>query len=83
MPKTLRIFFLLSFPLYLLNPFYGVVAIDTTVSGRILDNFKDSQEEILFESLPFTETGANDILTHEYKMNGLESLKNRLALVKQ
>jgi murein DD-endopeptidase MepM/ murein hydrolase activator NlpD len=82
MPKTLRIIFLVVFPVYLIAPFQLTVAIDTTTSGRILDNFKETQEEILFESLPFTETGANDILAHEYKMNGLDSLKSRLAVVK-
>lgn len=44
-------------------------AIDRTTSGRILDEFKDKQEELLFQTMPFTETGANDLLIHEYTMN--------------
>jgi murein DD-endopeptidase MepM/ murein hydrolase activator NlpD len=59
------------------------LAIDTTTSGRILDSFKNQQEAILFETAPVSLSGANDILMSEYTMNGLDSLKKRLALVTQ
>ncbi|MBP9779169.1 peptidoglycan DD-metalloendopeptidase family protein [Candidatus Gracilibacteria bacterium] len=59
----------------------GSWAIDRSTAGRILDDFKDRQEEILFQTIPFTETGANDLLIHEYTMNGLEALRSRLELV--
>lgn len=59
----------------------GSWAIDRTTSGRILDQFKTRQEEILFETIPFTETGANDLLLQEYTMNGLDALKSRLNLI--
>jgi murein DD-endopeptidase MepM/ murein hydrolase activator NlpD len=57
------------------------VAIDPTTSGRIIDNFKDQQKEILFESLPFSESGATMILEQEYIMNGLDGLRSRISLV--
>jgi murein DD-endopeptidase MepM/ murein hydrolase activator NlpD len=66
--------------LTLIVPF-GSLAIDRTTAGRILDNFKDKQQEILFESVPFTETGANDLLIHEYTMNWLEALGSRLDMI--
>lgn len=59
----------------------GSWAIDRSTAGRILDDFKDRQEEILFQTIPFTETGANDLLIHEYTMNWLEALRSRLELV--
>ncbi len=61
----------------------GSFAIDTKNSGRILDNFKERQEEILFESIPFTETWANDVMIHEYTMNGLAALKSRVDTMQQ
>lgn len=73
--KTTSIIFLC-----LMAPSIGV-AIDTTTSGRIIDRFKEQQKEILFESLPFTESGANMILEHEYAKNWLEWIKARLSLV--
>lgn len=57
------------------------VAIDPKTSGRIIDAFKEQQKEILFESLPFSESGANMILEHEYTMNGLDGLRSRLLLI--
>ena len=57
------------------------VALDPTTSGRIIDNFKEQEKDILFESLPFSESGANMILEHEYAMNGLDGLRARLSLV--
>ena len=56
-------------------------AIDTTRSGRILDNFKSQQEEILFESSPVDIADASSVLEQEYAMNGLQSLKTRLKLI--
>ena len=56
-------------------------AIDPKTSGRIIDNFKEQQKEILFESLPFSESGAEMILQQEYVMNWLEWLKSRLSLM--
>lgn len=47
----------------------GSSALDRATSGRILDDFKERQEELLFNSLNFTETGASDLLVHEYTMN--------------
>lgn len=83
MPKTLRIFLISIFLIFIVAPVSFSVAIDSTTSGRILDNFKQNEEDILFESLPFNETGASDLLSHEYKMNGLDALKSKIALVKQ
>lgn len=60
-----------------------VTAIDTTTSGRILDNFKESEYKILFETLPINQTGSEALLEHEYRMNGLEWLKNKLASMQQ
>ena len=57
------------------------VALDPTTSGRIIDNFKEQQSEILFESLPFAQSGADILLENEYAMNWLEWLKARLSLV--
>lgn len=57
------------------------VALDPTTSGRIIDRFKEQQSEILFESLPFSESGAEMILQNEYAMNGLDGLKSRLRIV--
>lgn len=77
MPKILPTSFLIFFIFSFLSPVIGS-AIDPTTSGRILDNFKEKQEEILFESAPLDITDASKILEQEYAMNGLESLKNRL-----
>ena len=38
------------------------IAIDATTSGRILDNFKNQQEDILFESSPIEVVDSNRIL---------------------
>lgn len=51
--------------------------------GGAIDAFKTRHEKILFESLPFTASGANDILEQEYKMNGLKALETRLAEVEK
>lgn len=56
-------------------------AVDPVTTGKIVDNFKTQHEKILFESLPFTATGANEVLEYEYRMNGLEALKSRMAEV--
>lgn len=56
-------------------------ALDPNATGKMIDNFKARQEKILFESLPFTASGVNDVLEQEYKMNGLEALKTRMAEV--
>lgn len=77
MQKIFHTTFLIIFILSFLSPTTGV-AIDPTTSGRILDNFKEKQEEILFESSPLDITDASKVLEQEYAMNGLESLKNRL-----
>lgn len=47
----------------------SAIAIDTSRSGMIIDNFKARHEKILFETMSFTETGANEILEYEYRMN--------------
>ncbi|PID83965.1 hypothetical protein CSB09_03555 [Candidatus Gracilibacteria bacterium] len=54
-------------------------AIDTGSSGNIINAFKQKEKQILFESLPFTAGSTNGILEQEYKMNGLESLKQKIA----
>lgn len=61
--------------------FSSVLAIDSATSGKIIDNFKTRHEEILFETLPTSATGVNEILETEYRLNGLESLKNKLKSV--
>jgi len=58
-------------------------AIDATRSGAIVDNFKERHKVILFETLPFTDTGVNDILEQEYRMNGLDALKTRMAGIEE
>lgn len=35
---------------------YALIAIDTTTSARIIENFKEDQKEILFETLPVSES---------------------------
>ncbi len=82
MPKILSTTFLIFFIFSFLSPVIGS-AIDPTTSGRILDNFKEKQEEILFESAPLDITDASKILEQEYAMNGLESLKNRLHTLQE
>ena len=80
MNKTLSTAFTILFVISYLSPTIGS-AIDTTTSGRILDNFKAQQADILFESAPFEITDASKILEDEYAMNGLESLKTRLQSI--
>lgn len=57
----------------------GVTTSSALNVGSAIDSFKVRHEKILFESLPFTATGANEILEYEYRINGLEALKNRIA----
>lgn len=45
----------------------------------MIDAFKTKQEKILFDSPAFALTGANDVLEYEYRMNGLDALKARVA----
>lgn len=47
-------------------------AIDQTTSGRILDTFKDKHYTILFDTLPFSQSGSDELLEYEYRINGLE-----------
>ena len=61
----------------------AVFALNSATTGRMIDNYKTRHEKILFESLPFTATGANEVLEYEYRMNGLEALKTRLAEVEK
>lgn len=77
MQKLLSFIFLVIFSISYLSPTIGN-AIDPTTSGRILDNFKERQEEILFDSTPLDITDASKILEQEYTLNGLDSLKARL-----
>lgn len=77
MKKIFSSILLILFSVSYLSPTIGT-AIDPTTSGRILDNFKERQEEVLFESAPLDITDASKILEQEYTMNGLESLKERL-----
>ncbi len=81
MKKIFSTLFLFLFVASFLSPTIGS-AIDTTRSGRILDNFKAQQETILFESAPVELNDANTILKQEYTMNGLEALKNRIEVMK-
>lgn len=68
MNKILSTVFTLLFVISYLSPTIGS-AIDTTTSGRILDNFKAQQADILFESSPFEIHDASKILEDEYAMN--------------
>lgn len=49
----------------------------------MIDNYKDRHEKILFESLPFSASWANDILEYEYKKNWLSALKEKMAEVER
>lgn len=77
MKKIFSSILLILFSISYLSPTTGI-AIDLANSGRILDNFKERQEEVLFDSAPLDITDASKILEQEYTMNGLESLKERL-----
>ena len=68
--------FSIAYPLFAL-------ALDPTLSGRMLENFKEGEYKILFETLPFGQTGSSDLLQNEYRMNGLEGLKKKLAAVQE
>ncbi len=57
----------------------GSSAIDRISASRMLDNFKEKNKEILFDSMPFTDTSANELMVHEYTMNGLLALKSRIS----
>ncbi len=83
MPKIIHKIFIVVFLILYIAPVSLTLAIDSTTSGRILDKFKEREEDLLFETLPFSESGSADVLSHEYKMNGLDSLKKKLSLVKQ
>lgn len=61
----------------------GITSSSALNVGGAIDSFKVRHEKILFESLPFTATGANDVLEYEYKINGLEALKKRVAQAEQ
>ncbi len=65
----------------LFSGFSPSFAINTGSSARIINNFKAQEKRMLFESLPFSASsqGANDFLEQEYRINGLESLKQKLA----
>lgn len=73
----LKAFFFQDFPikklfvslllLPIVFPLSGI-AIDPTTSGRILDNFKQSEEEILFDSLPLSDSDSAMLLEHEYTL---------------
>ncbi len=80
MKPFLRIIFFTLFLCFFISPDF-LSAIDTRNSARILDNFKQQEREILFETLPFSQTGSNIILENEYAKNGLEWLKAKLSLV--
>jgi hypothetical protein len=80
MNKIFSTTFLILFTLSYLSPTIGS-AIDTRTSGRILDNFKAQQADILFESAPIEITDASKILEQEYAMNGLNSLRSRLQMI--
>ena len=45
-----------------------VSAIDPTTSGRILDNFKEEEERVLFDSLPLSDDDSATLLEHEYAL---------------
>ena len=57
---------------------FSSIALDRATAGRILDNFKDGEKEILFQNTPINGSGSNELLQSEYNMNGLEALKSRL-----
>ena len=70
--------FLISWALFLVLSPLIVIGIDPTTSWRIIDNFKREQYAILFENLPFDQSGASEIYEKEYILNGLEWLRKRL-----
>lgn len=80
MKKICIITLLILFSISFLSPTIGST-IDPTTSARILDDFKEKQEETLFESTPIDMVDASKILEQEYAMNGLESLKGRLHTI--
>lgn len=49
-----------------------VLAINPGTSARVLENFKDVEYKMLFETLPFGQSGSTELLQNEYRMNGLE-----------
>lgn len=55
-----------------------MIALDPTTGWRVIDNFKKEEYAILFENMPFDQSGSVELLKHEYTMNGLEWLKARL-----
>jgi murein DD-endopeptidase MepM/ murein hydrolase activator NlpD len=55
-----------------------VLGIDPTSSGRVIENFKREEYAILFENLPFDQSGSTEIYQKEYILTGLEWLKKRL-----
>ena len=60
-----------------------VIAIDTKTSGRILDTFKKEEYELLFETIPFDNSGSHELLEHEYLMSGLDGLKTKLTAMQE
>lgn len=63
--------------------FFSWIFIAHASLGAMVDNFKVRHEKLLFESLPFSASGANTILENEYKMNGLSALKTKMAEVEE
>jgi hypothetical protein len=49
-----------------------VLGIDPTSSGRVIENFKREEYAILFENLPFDQSGSTEIYQKEYILTGLE-----------
>lgn len=70
--------FFISWTVFLALSPLVVIGIDPTTSGRIIDNFKREQYAILFENLPFDQSGATEIYEKEYILNGLEWLRKKL-----
>lgn len=52
--------------------------LDPSTSGRILENFKTEERQVLFENKPVDTSSINDLYEKEYLISGLEGLKLRL-----
>ncbi len=74
--------FLTTLILSTLSPLL-VLAINPSNSTRVLENFKEVEHKILFETIPFSRSGSTELLQNEYRMNGLEWLKRKLASIQE
>jgi len=69
--KKISNFLILFFLLYQLS---SVFALSTAQKGLILDNFKEKQEQILFEDIPFFDEEDKEIFSISTKLNVYQSI---------